>query len=170
MTKAQYSFSSQAHDGCWLRFLRRYLLVILVGNLAWETVQTPLYTIWRTGTDREIVFAVLHCTGGDVLIAMACLVLALVACGTGDWPQRGYVKVAGITVILGIAYTIYSEWLNTIFRQTWAYSAWMPILPWLKTGLSPLLQWCLIPAAGFYICHRRRNVRPPAAGMSITEF
>lgn len=35
--------------------------------------------------------------------------------------------------------------LNTVFRRAWAYSELMPTLPWLGTGLAPLLQWLLIP-------------------------
>ena len=29
----------------------------------------PLYTLWSTDTVGEIVFAAVHCTGGDILIA-----------------------------------------------------------------------------------------------------
>lgn len=37
----------------WLRAFRAYFAVIAIGNLAWEVVQLPLYTIWTTGTVRE---------------------------------------------------------------------------------------------------------------------
>lgn len=49
----------------WHAALRRYLAAIAVGNLAWEFLHIPLYTIGRIGTWWEITFAVLHCTGGD---------------------------------------------------------------------------------------------------------
>ena len=54
----------------------RYLTVVALGNLAWEIMQLPLYTIWASGTWRELVFAVVHCTLGDVLISIGgpCLV------------------------------------------------------------------------------------------------
>src|SRR3546814_16537515 len=55
----------------WLTALRRYLVAITVGNLVWEFAHLPLYTIWYEGTPGEILFAVLHCTGGDLLIASA---------------------------------------------------------------------------------------------------
>jgi len=32
----------------------------VVGHVIWETAQLPLYTIWKTGTPREKVVAVLH--------------------------------------------------------------------------------------------------------------
>ena len=45
-----------------------YLIIAATGNLVWEALQVPLYTIWWTGTRREIFVAVTHCTGGDALI------------------------------------------------------------------------------------------------------
>ncbi len=61
-----------------------YLGVSIVANLVWEFLQLPLYTLWTTGTRREQVFAVLHCTIGDAMIAGFSLLaaLALFARGT----------------------------------------------------------------------------------------
>ena len=36
-------------------------------NLAWETLQIPLYTIYETGSPSAIAYALIHCTAGDVL-------------------------------------------------------------------------------------------------------
>ena len=45
-----------------------YLIIAATGNLVWEALQVPLYTIWWTGTRREIFVAVTHCIGADALI------------------------------------------------------------------------------------------------------
>src|SRR3546814_20556698 len=87
--------------GEWLSVLRRYLAVIAVGNLAWEFAQLPLYTIWHGGTPREIAFAALHCTGGDVLIAGAALLGALLVAGTGEWPHDRFATVAVLAMLGG---------------------------------------------------------------------
>ena len=58
----------------WLAAIRRYLIAAALCNLFWEFAQLPLYTVWRTGTVGEIVFAALHCTAADVGIAAASLV------------------------------------------------------------------------------------------------
>src|SRR6266481_3459950 len=89
----------------WLRALRVYLGVIAVGNLAWEGVQLPLYTIWTAGTAGEQAFAVAHCTGGDLLIATASLLGALLLVGVGDWPTRGFERVALLAIVFGLGYT-----------------------------------------------------------------
>ena len=41
-------------------------------KLVCEVLQLPLYTIGRTGSLPQLVFALLHCTAGDALIAVAC--------------------------------------------------------------------------------------------------
>ena len=146
----------------WLSAIRRYLAVIAVGNLLWEFAHMPLYTLWWTGTAGEIVFAAVHCTGGDVLIATASLVLALIAVGSPAWPSERFLPVAVAAMALGLGYTAFSEWLNIGVRRAWAYSDLMPVLPWFGTGLSPLAQWLVVPALAF------RSVwpRPAVTGSS----
>ncbi|MES2710600.1 MAG: hypothetical protein V4653_03385 [Pseudomonadota bacterium] len=123
----------------------RYLAAMLVMNLAWEIAQLPLYTLWRDGTVGEIGFAILHCTGGDVMIAASALALAMVLTRSWAWPVQGWGCVTVATTLVGLAYTVFSEWLNVDLRQSWAYTAAMPRLPPLGTGLAPFLQWLLLP-------------------------
>ena len=133
-------------DG-WLAALRAYLAATLALNLVWEAVQLPLYTLWNEGTASSRAFAVLHCTAGDVLIALAVLAGALVVVGNAAWPMQRAGRVVAATMAAGLAYTVFSEWLNIEVRRSWAYSDLMPVLPPLGTGLSPLLQWLVVPTA-----------------------
>ena len=63
--------------------------------------------------------------------------------------------MAPTAIALGAAYTILSEWLNVQVRRSWTYTAAMPVVPWLGTGLAPLLQWLLVPGLAFAITARR---------------
>jgi hypothetical protein len=140
--------------GNWLSALRRYVAVILLGNFVWEVAQLPLYTIWYKGSLRDIVFAAVHCTGGDVLIASTSLLAALLLAGSWRWPHARFYSVSVITVLGGLAYTVFSEWLNTEIRGSWAYSKWMPTLPLIGAGLSPFLQWLVVPTVGLWWARR----------------
>lgn len=131
--------------GAWLPALRRYLAVGAAGHLLWEALQLPLYTIWTEGTAAEIAFAALHCTAGDVLIALATLMGALILAGTPRWPVERFAAIAVLTLLFGVGYTVYSEWLNVNVRGSWAYAPSMPTIPPLGTGLTPVLQWVAIP-------------------------
>ncbi len=138
------------------RSLRAYLGLSLVGNLTWEVLQLPLYTIWTAGSVREQAFAVVHCTLGDLLIAVSTLTIALIIAGHHAWPHERFWPVAILTVAFGVGYTAFSEWLNVVVRASWAYSDWMPVVTVLgqRIGLSPLLQWIVVPAIAF-ACTKR---------------
>jgi hypothetical protein len=145
--------------GAWIAVLRRYILFIALANLAWEAVQLPLYTIWTEGTFGEMAFAVVHCTGGDVLIGGFSVLAALLCFGNSRWPAERYGVVAAAAIATAVAVTIYSEWRNVDVLGNWAYSERMPTLPVIGTGLSPLAQWIVIPVAAFWWSRRARSVR-----------
>lgn len=139
-----------ARAGAW-SIIRRFLLVLAAGNLVWEISHLPLYTVWQTGSWAELVYDVLHCTIGDIMIAVSALAVAVAAFGRSGWPVRGYKAVALATILGAVNYTIFSEWLNVEVRGAWTYGDLMPRLPLIGTGLTPVLQWVLVPAAAFWL-------------------
>lgn len=138
----------------WLPTLRRYLGLMAIASLAWEIAHVPLYTLWQEAAWPTIVWAVFHCTAGDIAIAGAAMLAALLLFGSSDWPAGGPWRVVIAATVIGAAYTIYSEWLNVEIRGNWAYAAAMPRLPVLGTGLTPFLQWLLLPPLCFVAAAR----------------
>ena len=151
----------------WLAVLRSYVVASLSGNLAWEFAHVPLYTIWRTETASSIAFTVVHCTTGDLMLALATFAVTLLIAGNRDWPVRNFWSVTALTVLFGVGSTLFLEWLNVVIWKTWAYSSFMPVLPVLgfDVGLSPLLQWIVVPlvalrCAGRHGCVTRNREQP----------
>jgi hypothetical protein len=136
---------------------KRYLAYSLLGHLAWEVLQLPLYTIFRTASAAQNVFAVLHCTGGDILIAAITLGIGYVMASKGVWPdgRRVYLRVASVTVASGLLYTALSEWFNTTVLHAWAYTPAMPVIPPYGIGVAPLAQWIIVPSVAFLFAARR---------------
>lgn len=134
--------------------LLRYVIASGVLNLIWEIVQMPLYTLWLTGSIPEISYAILHCTVGDMLIATVSVIGARVILRARNWPKDRFVSVGVVTIALALTYTVFSEWWNVEVRQAWAYRDVMPRLPGIGTGLSPLLQWLVVPLLVFWIVAR----------------
>jgi hypothetical protein len=134
----------------WPGALRRYILASAVLHLAWEIVQLPLYSIWSEPISKR-AFAVVHCTLGDLMIAGLTLLTAFAMLGTSSWPRSGTRAVWLLLLILGVGYTVYSEWLNVSVRGSWSYADMMPVIPLLGTGLTPLLQWIVVPTAALWI-------------------
>ena len=127
-----------------------YIGLAAIGHFLWEAAQLPLYTLWRTGTPREIAFALLHCTGGDILITTVTLPAAATLARVFRWRAFGW-RMVFTAIALSAAYTVFSEWLNVEIRRSWSYAASMPVLPLLGTGLTPLLQWVIVPALSLAI-------------------
>lgn len=146
-------------DNGWLRAFRRYLGITVLANLLWEFAQMPLYTVWQAPW-AEIAFAGLHCLGGDVLIASASIWAALIVLKAERWPEMRFRRVAAVTMTVGLGYTAFSEWLNVSVRQSWAYSDLMPTVTPLEIGVSPLVQWIVVPALALFIArpsHRTKG-------------
>ena len=133
-----------------------------LGHFFWEAAQLPLYTLWRTGTPREIAFALIHCTGGDILITTLTLAAAAALARIFCWRPFGW-RIVFTAIALGAGYTIFSEWLNVQIRRSWSYTAAMPVVPFIGTGLTPLLQWLIVTTLALTVTgYRYRRARPLA--------
>jgi len=152
----------------WTWIVMRFVPPFAALNLAWETAQLPLYDVWEREWQHR-AFAVVHCTAGDVLIGLCALMLALIATRAGrpeTWRIR---RVTLVVIVISLTYTIFSEWLNTVWRESWAYSALMPVVPILGTGLSPLAQWIVIPAAALRLSQAATKPERNIASMKINK-
>jgi hypothetical protein len=88
---------------------------------------------------------------------MVTLALAAALARRFHWPSFGG-RMVFTAIMLGAAYTVFSEWLNVEIRRSWSYAAEMPVVPWLGTGVAPLLQWLVVPGLAFaLIAYRARH-------------
>jgi len=128
-------------------------------NLAWETTQLPLYTLWSEASAGTIAFSVAHCTAGDIAIGAAALVMALILGRERDLAHWRWRRIAVWTALAGVAYTVFSEWNNTAILGSWAYSDLMPVLTLagVDIGLSPLMQWLVLPPLALHLAGRFRR-------------
>ena len=98
-------------------------------------------------------------TGGDVLITTVTLAAAVALARHFRWPPFSW-RMMLTAIVLGTAYTIFSEWLHVAIRGTWSYTAAMPVVPFLGTGLTPLLQWLIVPSMALAVTgYRYRRAR-----------
>lgn len=132
-----------------LRFLPWFATL----SLAWEAAHVRLYTLWTEAEPAYIAFAVVHCTLGDVLIGSAALFLALILRRERSLANWQWTRIAALTVLVGAGYTAFSEWMNTTLLRTWEYNELMPVVDFagLEIGVSPLLQWLLIPPLALHL-------------------
>ena len=94
-------------DGSLRSWIAPSIGLAAIGHFFWEAAQLPLYTLWRTGTRHEIVTALIHCTGGDILITTVTLAAAAVLARQLRWCAFGW-RMIFTAIALGVAYTILS--------------------------------------------------------------
>ncbi len=121
------------------------LMLALPLHLLWEIAQFPLYTIWHEASWAYILYSLAHCTLGDMLILLCVFWLVSLFNRSRYWVYASPIAAnTALFTLLGVAYTIYSEIVNTRIKGAWAYTELMPIVPVFEIGGAPLLQWLLI--------------------------
>lgn len=141
----------------WALIGRRYLPWLVMLNLAWEVAQLPLYTLWTNAPPAYMALAVAHCTAGDAVIGAAALAVALIVTRAPGLARWRWGRIAVLATLAAVAYTAFSEWMNTMATRNWTYSELMPVLhvAGLDLGLGPLAQWLLLPPLALWIARPR---------------
>lgn len=137
-----------------LKRLRHWAVLALALHGLWELAQLPLYTLWHEAAAWRIAVYVFHCVIGDVLIAMGAYLITAAIFRNIDWPWRDVWRGGAVMIVLGLAYTGFSEWYNVYQLRAWSYAASMPLV--MGIGVAPLMQWIVVPVVMIVIFRRRR--------------
>ena len=120
----------------------------------WEIIQLPLYDIWREHSWSYILYSVAHCTLGDLLILLVSFELVALFNRNRHWYHASSRFNTLCFTLAGLAYTTYSEIVNTGLAGSWSYTELMPVVPILNVGGAPLLQWIVIPPVLLWLMRR----------------
>ena len=134
-----------------------FLFAVLL-NYPWELMQVPLYQGMAAAAHWEAIKVCTRATLGDgVIMLLAYWSAALVA--RDRWwfmAPRALWLLAFLGV--GLAITIVLERLATVSDNPnwgWRYAETMPLIPGLGIGLSPFLQWVLLPLLSIWFVRRQ---------------
>jgi len=130
------------------------LFFSFVLNSAWEWVQTPFF-IDLTSDLNTIVWYRIHCTVGDTLIMLAGYILISLYRKDYRWVVHAHIKDFAALVAMGVLYTVISEYVNVYIKQNWSYSSYMPLVPVIRIGVIPIIQWIILPPAIVFITKRQ---------------
>ena len=101
-----------------------------------------------------------HCLLGDVLIAVSVYLLTAIVFRELYWPERRPWPAGAFMLATGLGFTIFSEWYNVYVVGAWAYQPTMPLVAGI--GLTPLLQWVVVPTLMLFIARRLPAFRAAA--------
>ncbi|MEX2469823.1 MAG: hypothetical protein WD396_08720, partial [Pseudohongiellaceae bacterium] len=84
-------------------------------------------------------------TIGDGLIALLAYALPAFLFKDGFWLFRRTPRTWSVFLISGLLITLALEFMATEVFDRWQYSESMVVLPLLNVGLTPVLQWLILP-------------------------
>lgn len=123
----------------------RLLVLGLPLELLWEIAQFPLYDVWHEHDWGYILYALAHCSAGDLLILLVAYESVALLRRDRYWFRNSPWTSGLAFTLLGAGYTVLSELRRVRVLGSWAYTELMPVVPVIGIGGMPFLQWLLIP-------------------------
>jgi hypothetical protein len=123
-------------------------------HFVWEFVQVPTFAAMAEMAHWAATKLCIAATFGDVGFALTAFWLASLAAGRRDWVLQPSRLPLAVFVAVGVVLTVGFEYYYTQISLRWSYSAAMPLVPPFGTGLSPLLQWLIIPPLVIWLARR----------------
>lgn len=116
--------------------------------------------MWKQAEPSYVALAVAHCTLGDAVIGAAALLAAVLLGRESALARWHWARISLLTILLGTAYTVFSEWMNITVLRSWSYTEAMPTLDLggFRIGLTPLVQWLVLPPVALYLARRTRKI------------
>ena len=137
------------------RAFRRYVAAIAgvayLLNFTWEVSQGFLYKGYEYDF-MHISFCALASVADVFMVFMLLFGFGLIY-GNVYWTRHlPPHRIAALMVAGGLG-AIVAETLHT-GRGSWSYADAMPLLPWVNVGLTPVLQFTILPLIIFWVCKK----------------
>lgn len=131
-------------------------LVAFPLNLLWENFHANLYEDIKI----SMVHFMLLCALADVLITLLIYMTVSLLLRNAHWLRIMSWQKILLALPIAVVTAVVMEKLPLSWGW-WSYSPQMPVLPWVRVGLSPFLQISLLPLGTFFLVSRfiRRDKR-----------
>ena len=142
-----FYLSKRTTNGLFPTFILILIIIGFVLNFIWELLHSPLYVGYINNTHHVLISALAS-------VADALMSIFLYACfafifKNPFWIKFLIIKRAVLVGIVGGMGAIVSEMLH-VSGGDWAYGPAMPIIPFLNVGLSPVLQFIMLPLSSYF--------------------
>lgn len=118
--------------------------VMFTFHLAWEVAHSPLFSSMQAMPFAQALRACVRATFGDVALGLGSYLVVAACMRDARWAASPRALSLAALSALGVLATIGLE-MHAIANGRWAYAEAMPRLPVLDVGLTPLLQWVVVP-------------------------
>ena len=114
-------------------------------NLVWEFAQVPLYRDLPSSGHWASIKLCARATLGDAVIAVVAFWVVAAVVASRRWITAPSVLQVACFVGIGLGIATTLEWMAIHVQARWAYGTSMPMVPVLRVGLTPVLQWVIVP-------------------------
>lgn len=128
-------------------------------NFVWEFMQVPLYEGMPSMKHWHGIETCAVASVGDGLLMLVAFWVTASLWRTREWVLRPSVSQLIVFSAVGVGITIIAQHLATTkgWSWGWAYAESMPVIPIIGTGLSPRLQWIVLPPLTVWFVRRHRT-------------
>ncbi len=124
-------------------------------NFVWEYIQAPTYAGMVEMNHWDGIKLCTSATFGDVGFALTAFWVTSLVARSRQWIFQPKAWQLLMFLGIGIGLTVGFEFYYTTISLRWTYSELMPLVPPFGTGLSPLLQWIVIPLLLLWFVRRQ---------------
>lgn len=121
-------------------------------HFVWEFIQAPTYADMVERPHWDGIKLCTSATFGDVGFALTAFWVTAIFAKSRNWIAAPKPWQFGTFLAVGILLTIGFEYYYTQISLRWTYSDLMPLVPPFGTGMSPLMQWLIIPSVVTWYC------------------
>ncbi|MBI2449231.1 hypothetical protein HYV49_02955 [Candidatus Pacearchaeota archaeon] len=131
-----------------------YIIIFsFIFNLAWEIFHSPLYkTAVNALKTGYYPILILKAAGGDIIMVLI-IFLAISSFNRSFQWEISNKKNITLSIIFGliisIGFELYAQYTDRFF-----YNSKMPIIPFIKVGLTPVLQMIITPLITFWFAEK----------------
>lgn len=126
-----------------------------VFHFIWELLQIPTYAGMAQLDHWTGVLVCTQATLGDAAFALTAFWITSIAARSRRWMSMPTTWHVLSYLSVGIGLTIGFEYYYTRITHRWTYSELMPLVPPFGTGLSPLVQWVVVPLLVLFVVRRQ---------------
>ena len=137
------------------RFALALFFIAFLLNLVWELVQMPLYDA-TSFTVNHIAFCALGAVADAIMFVLLYFGFSAIVKNV-FWIQHPKWYHVVLVILIGGTGAILSE-IRHLSLGSWAYSDVMPIIPVVNVGLSPVLQFMILPMVIAILSYRTLKI------------
>jgi hypothetical protein len=130
----------------------------LLLHFPWEILQAPFYQDLAGAEHWKSVLECGRATLGDAVIALTAYGSTAALHRDRLWLARPAFGASATYLAVGLLLTVIVEAVNVYVLRRWSYTPYMPTV--LGLGLTPLLQWLVLPPLNVWLAARHLGFTP----------